>query len=129
MRSFVLVCTSSALFGIAIATVYGFVAHAEAAGMVLLGTMAVALAFATLYAVFAEKDANLEGDRRDESPPQWAGDDLGIFTPRSAWPILTAACAALFLLALLWSQTVAVLAIVALVLCLWRLGAESARHG
>lgn len=128
MKSFVAVCLSSAVFAIVISVVYWFVAHREPAGTLFLAVMAIALIFATLYAVFAERDADLEGDRENTTPPQWAGDDLGIFTPQSAWPILVAVCATFGLLGLLWSPLIAALALAALILCLWRLGAESARQ-
>ena len=129
MKTFVRIFMSSAIFGIVILIVYIFVAHAEAAGTVLLGMLAVALIFAMVYALVAEREANLEGDKKETSMQQWAGDDLGVYTPRSAWPLLVAVCVALGLLAMLWSPVIALLALVALILCLWRLGAESARQG
>lgn len=128
VKSFVAVFTTSALFGAAIWVVYWFVAHHEAAGAVLLGVMTIALTFATLYALLAERDANLEGDAENAAAQDWAGDDLGIYTRFSAYPVLLAACIALGLLAMLWSPLIALFLLAAFVLCLWRLGAESSRR-
>jgi uncharacterized membrane protein HdeD (DUF308 family) len=128
MKSLVAVFGVSALFGLTIEVVYAVVARREASGMALLGIMTIALAFAALYAYFAEREAKLEGDDEDAEPPSWAGDDLGVYTSKSAWPILLSACVGLGLLALLWSPVIAALVLVAFLLCLWRLGAESARQ-
>jgi hypothetical protein len=128
VKTFVAVFTSSALFGLVIWIVYWFVARQEAAGALLLGIMTLALAFATLYALVAERDARLEGDAETTDSAQWAGDDLGIFTTYTPYPILIAACVGLGLLALVWSPLVAFLLLIAFLLCLWRLGAESARQ-
>lgn len=128
MKSFVAVFTTSALFGVAIWIIYWFVAHHEAAGAVLLGVMTIALTFATVYALLAERDANLEGDAECATPKEFSGDDLGIYTKHSAYPVLLAACVALGLLAMLWSPLIAAFLLVAFILCLWRLGAESSRQ-
>lgn len=128
MKTFVGVFTSSALFGLAIWIAYWFVARQEAAGALLLGIMMMALALATLYALVAERDARLEGDAPSPKPDDWAGDDLGVFTKETPWPFLAGACAALGLLAMLWSPLIALFLLAAFVLCLWRLGAESARQ-
>jgi hypothetical protein len=117
----------SALFGLAMATTYWFVAQREAAGTALLGIMTAALAFTAGYAVVAERDANLEGDRPDETMADTEGEDLGIFTTASAWPILIAVCALAMLVGLLWAPLVSVVALIGLVVCFWRLGGESAR--
>lgn len=125
MRTFVMLFLSSAAFGIAISVVYWIVAH-EPVGMFLLGIMTAALVFAAGYAILAERDADLAGDS-EKTPPEVAGEDLGIFTTESAWPILTASCVLATLLGVLWSPLVALAGIVCLILCLWRMGAESAR--
>lgn len=127
MKTFVQLFISSALFGVAIAVAYWFVAHEEATGTVLLGIMTAALAFTAGYALIAERNADLDGDREDMLPPAAAGEDLGIFTTESAWPILVALSTVFMLAGLLWSPFIAIAALVALLLCLWRLGAESAR--
>ena len=125
MRTFVMLFLSSAAFGVAISVVYWIVAH-EPVGMVLLGIMTAALIFAAGYAILAERDADLAGDR-EKRLPESTGEDLGIFTTESAWPILTACCVLATLLGILWSPLVAVAGIACLILTLWRMGAESAR--
>ncbi len=127
MKSFVALFAFAAGFGAAIALAYWFVAHEEAAGTVLLGVMSAALAFTAAYAVVAERDAQLEGDAPNETPANVAGEDLGIFTTESAWPVLAALCALGTLLGLLWSPLLSLAGLVCLILCCWRLGAESAR--
>ncbi|HEY5341266.1 MAG TPA: cytochrome c oxidase subunit 4 [Candidatus Aquilonibacter sp.] len=118
----------SALFALTIVVVYWFVADREVAGTLLLGVMVVALAFAATYAITAERYAKPEGDDPDPDDSKWVGNDLGVYTTRSAWPILVALCAAGTMLGSLWSPLVPALGVIALILCLWRLGAESARQ-
>jgi hypothetical protein len=127
MRTFIGLFLSSTSFGVAIAIAYYFVAHEETVGTILLSFMGAALAFCAGYAIVAERNADLEADKPAALPQQFAGEDLGIFTTASAWPILIALCALGFLTGLLWSPLIAALALIALILCLWRLGAESAR--
>ena len=119
---------SSALFGIAIATVYWFSSH-HYAGTILLGLMATALAFATVWSIAAEREASLDGDDPQMQQSDAAGEDLGIFTTASAWPILIACSALVMLLGAVWSPFLLFVGIAAILLILWRLGAESARVG
>lgn len=126
MRTFIVFFAASGTFGVAIGLAYWFVAHEESTGTVLLGCMAAALLFSAAYAVIAEKHAELPGDDPDE--PQAAGrEDLGIFTSYSAWPILVAVSSLATLVGLLWSPLIGCCGLIALLLCLWRMGAESAR--
>jgi hypothetical protein len=127
VKSFVGLFGIAALFGLAIAVTYWFVAHQEAAGTALLGFMFAALAFATGYAVLAERDANLEGDNPCETNEAVAGTDLGIFTTETPYPILIAVCTLALLTGILWSPVVAVAGLIGMLLCFWRLGAESSR--
>ncbi|HEX4013939.1 MAG TPA: cytochrome c oxidase subunit 4 [Candidatus Cybelea sp.] len=127
MRSFVALFAFAAAFGAVIAVVYWFVAHEEATGTALLAVMATALAFAAAYAVVAERDARLEGDDPNQTPQTAAGDDLGIFTTNSPFPVLIALCTLALFTGLLWSPLLAVAGLAGMLLCFWRLGAESAR--
>ena len=127
MKSFVGLFAFAGGFGVAIALAYWFVAHEEAAGTALLGFMAAALIFAAGYAVIAERNADLEGDKPEEPMENAAGEDLGIFTKHSAWPVLVALSSLAMLVGALWSPVLGGAGLLALVLCLWRLGAESAR--
>lgn len=127
MKTFILFFAASAIFGGVTGLAYWFVAHEEATGTVLLGCMAAALAFTAAYAVIAEKSADLPGDDPKETPEYVAGEDLGVFTTHSAWPILVAISSLAMLVGLLWSPLIGFSGLIALLLCLWRLGAESAR--
>ena len=127
MKTFVGLFFSSALFGLAIVIAYWFVAHEETVGTALLGIMTAALTFTAGYAVIAERNADIDGDSAEITPRDVAGEDLGIFTTESAWPILVALSATFMLIGLLWSPLLAAAGAIALILCLWRLGAESAR--
>ena len=129
MKTFVGLFFSSTAFGVVILGAYWIVAHRESTGSVLLAVMSVALAFAAGYAMIAERNAALEGDAKDATYDAGASEDLGIFTTQSAWPILIALATACAIAGVLWSPLLAVLSLVGLVLCLWRLGAESARIG
>lgn len=127
MKTFAGLFAIVAAFGIAIAVVYWFVAHEEAAGTALLAVMGAALAFATAYAVVAERDSKLEGDDPDQTPERTAGDVIGVFTIESPWPILIAACTLALLTGLLWAPLLAVAGLAGMLLSFWRLGAESSR--
>ncbi|MBV8530254.1 MAG: cytochrome c oxidase subunit 4 [Candidatus Eremiobacteraeota bacterium] len=127
MKSFVGLFGIAALFGLAIAVTYFFVAHEEGAGTVLLGFLFAALSFAAGYAVLAERDAKIEGDDPDLTNAEVAGDDLGIYTTHSPWPILIALCTLALLAGVLWSPVLAVAGLIGMLLCFWRLGAEAAR--
>jgi Cytochrome c oxidase subunit IV len=127
MRTFVAIFLISAAFGAAIAIAYFFLAHEEGAGTALLGIMGAALTFAALYAVFAERDADLEGDYPLKTNEEVAGEDLGIFTTETPYPFLIAVCVLAMLTGALWSPLLGAAGLVGLLLCFWRLGAESSR--
>ncbi|HEY1976211.1 MAG TPA: cytochrome c oxidase subunit 4 [Candidatus Baltobacteraceae bacterium] len=127
MKTFVAFFAGSAIFGVVTGVAYWLIAHEEATGTVLLGCMAAALAFTAAYAVIAEKNADLPGDDPQETPERAAGEALGIFTTHSAWPILVAISSLAMLVGMLWSPLIGFSGLAALLLCLWRLGAESAR--
>ena len=88
---------SSMLFGIVIATVYGLTTH-DIVGVVFLGTMALALVIVAIFIVVAQGEANLAGDHENMSPADVAGEELGVFTLESYWPIIAAAGSALLLI-------------------------------
>ncbi len=127
MKSFVGLFGIAALFGLAIAVTYWFVANEEGAGTALLGFMFAALAFATGYAILAERDAELEGDDPAKRNEEVAGVSLGVFTTETPYPILIAVCTLSLLTGILWSPLLAIAGLAGMLLCFWRLGAESAR--
>ena len=127
MKAFVAIFFSSTAFGVAILVAYFIVAHQETTGTALLAIMAAALAFAATYAVVAERNADLDGDGEDLTYRDRSGEDLGVFTTHSAWPILVAIAGALTIAGVMWSPLLAAISLLGLILCLWRLGAESAR--
>jgi hypothetical protein len=127
LKTFVGLFLISAGFGAAIWIAYYFVAHEESVGTTMLAFLTGALAFAAGYAIRAERNAQLEGDDRALSPEECAGEEVGIFTQNSAYPILAAASTLLALTGLLWSPLLCGFGVVALGLALWRMGAESAR--
>lgn len=129
MKTFVGLFAIVAAFGFVIAITYWFVAREEAAGTALLAIMGAALTFATGYALIAERDARLEGDNATETNEQVAGEALDIFTTASPWPITIALCTLALLAGTLWSPVLGIAGLIAMILCFWRLGAESARTG
>lgn len=126
MKTFVALFICSALFGLSIAVAYWWVAQAVT-GTLLLGVMTAALAFAATYAIVAERDSHLDGDDPNKTNIEASGEDLGVFTSNSAWPIIIAAGAALGLCGLPWSPLLAACGLIVVIICLWRLGTESAR--
>lgn len=126
MKTFVALFGIAAGFGAAIAVAYWFIAHEEATGTALLAMMTMALVFAAGYAIVAERDADLAGDRPNETLRAAEGEDLGIFTVKSSYPVLIAVCTVALLSGLLWSPLLAGAALIGMILCFWRLGAESA---
>lgn len=128
MKTFVGLFLSSAAFAASISIVYWFASH-EYAGTLLLGFMCCALTFAAGYAMIAEREAHLAGDDPKLDQKEAAGEDLGIFTKESAWPPLLAFAILWTLIGVVWSDFLIFTGIAAILLCLWRLGAESARVG
>jgi hypothetical protein len=128
MRTFVGLFMSSAVFGAAISIIYWFASH-EYAGALLLGFMFCGLAFAAGYAMLAERDAEIQGDDPQRQHKEAAGEDVGIVTKESAWPTALAFSILWFFIGLVWSDFLLFTGLAAMLFCLWRLGAESARVG
>lgn len=126
MKTFVGLFLSSAVFGAVISIVYWFSSH-EYAGTLMLGLMFMALTFASAYAVLQERRAHLAGDDKSMKHKDAAGDDLGIVTKESPWPLLFALSVLVLFIGVVWSDFLIFLGVVCMLLCLWRLGAESAR--
>lgn len=76
---------SSAIFSITIATVYWFISR-EPAGTTLLGFMAAALTIVALYMFFAERDANLWGDKPDATMRDAVGEHVTTIITSSPIP-------------------------------------------
>jgi 4-hydroxybenzoate polyprenyltransferase len=128
MKVFVGLFLTSGVFGLIIAIVYWFASH-EYAGTLLLGFMFFGLSFAAGYAMIAERNADIPGDDPQRQLKEAAGEDVGIVTKESAWPTALAFSILLFFIGLIWSDFLLFTGLAAMLLCLWRLGAESARAG
>lgn len=128
MKTFVGLFLSSAAFAAAAAIVYWFASH-EYAGTLLLGFMFCALTFAAGYAMIAERSAHLAGDDPQLYQREAAGEDLGIVTKESAWPAVLAFSILWTFIGLVWSDFMIFTGVAAMLLCLWRLAAESERVG
>jgi len=128
MKTFVGLFASSAVFGAVISIIYWFSSH-EYAGTLLLGFMFCGLTFAAGYARVAERHADLAGDDPQRRHSESAGEDVGIVSKESAWPTALAFSILIFFIGLVWSDFLLIAGLVAMLLCLWRLGAESARVG
>lgn len=114
MKSGIVLFLSSAIFGLAISVIYWSVSH-DWTGTTLLGIMAAALVFGACYMLFAERHADLGGDRPDASPGDERGVRIGTFTVRTPWTIVAAAGGALLLwgLAISWVLAAAGFAVLA----------------
>ena len=128
MKTFVSLWVSSGLFGLCIAIGYWF-SSKEPAGTFLLGFMTIGFAWAALYSGIAERNTNLAGDAKDAQHRDRAGEDLGIVTKSSPWPLLLAVSVLVLLLGAIWSDFLLFAGLAAAIICAWRLGAESARTG
>src|SRR5579884_1360180 len=128
MKVFIALFLSSGAFGLAIAVIYWF-ASREYAGTLLLGFMFFGLSFAAGYAMLAERNAEIQGDDPERQHKEAAGEDVGIVTKESAWPTALAFSILMFFIGLIWSDFLLFAGLAAMLLCLWRLGAESARIG
>ncbi len=112
---------SSMIFAIVIATIYGATTH-DIVGIIFLGAMALALIIVATFIVIAEREANLAGDRDSLSPAETAGEEMGVFTLESYWPILAAAGTAVFVLGIVFVPGVALGAVlVGVALIAWTL--------
>ena len=128
MKTFVGLFLSSAGFAAAAAIVYWYASH-EYAGTFMLGFMFCALTFAAGYAMIAERNAHLAGDDPELDQTEAAGEDVGIFTKETAWPGLLAFSILWTFIGVVWSDFMIFTGLAAILLCLWRLAAESARVG
>jgi hypothetical protein len=115
---------SSMIFGLIISSVYWIVSR-EPAGTLLLGVMAVALAFVATYIVLAERGANLQGDHPDAAPGDGAGERVGGFIASSQWPLLLAISVLLALAGAAIGTGVTIFGAVCALLILWGLVLES----
>jgi len=115
---------SSAIFGISIAAAYWFSTH-ELDGTILLGMMGAALLFAAGYMFAAERAARLVGDRGDASNADASGEQLGVFTVASPWPIVVAFAVFLLLFGLAIFPIIAAFGLALLLFGLLHLGRES----
>jgi hypothetical protein len=101
MKTGVRLFASSMTFAIVIATVYGITTH-DIVGVIFLGAMAIALIVVAVYILVAEREANLAGDDKNASPADLVGEEMGVFSLESYWPILAAAGTVVFLLGLVF---------------------------
>ena len=126
MKTLVGLFLSSSAFGATICLVYWFSSH-DRGGSLLLGFMSIGLGWAAGYALVAERDSDLAGDDPWLQQKERAGEDLGIVTKESAWPICLAFSVLVLLIGVIWSDFLLFAGLAAMLLCFWRLGAESAR--
>ena len=128
MKTFVALFGSSSLFGMAASAVYWFSSH-DRGGSLLLGFMCIGLAWAAGYAAIAERESNLAGDDPHLAHVDRAGEEVTLITKESPWPICLAFSILWLLIGVVWSDFMLVTGIAAMLACLCRLGAESARVG
>jgi hypothetical protein len=127
VRTFVWLFIVAAGFGLAVDIVYWFSSRVEPAGTALLSIMTIAMMWAALYARVAERNARLSGDDPNKKHEEVAGERIGIFTTASPYPILVALCVVFVLAGAVWSPFIGTFALIAMLVCFWRLGCESSR--
>lgn len=126
MKTYAALFASSALFGLAISIVYWFSAH-DRGTTLLLGFMTIALTWAAGFSLIGERKANLSGDDPNLQHKEVAGEQVTLVTKESPWPICLAFSILWLFIGVIWSDFMIFSGIVAILLCLWRLGGESAR--
>lgn len=128
MKTFISLWLSSGTFALSIAIVYWF-SSKDLTGTFFLGFMTLAFAWVAVYTKIADANSDLAGDDKEAVHAQRAGEDLGIVTKQTPWSILLAAAILMALLGAIWSDVLLLAGIAGALLCLWRLGGESARAG
>jgi hypothetical protein len=128
MKTFVGVFTSSAVFAVSIALVYWY-ASRDHAGTLLLGFMFLAFSWVAGYSLVTERGSDLAGDDAQAQHKERAGEDLGIVTKDTPWPLLLALSILCLFVGIIWSDFLLFTGLGSMLICLWRLGAESARVG
>jgi hypothetical protein len=101
------VLLGAALFALLVGTIYWFVSY-EAAGTMMLLTMAVGLVIAAAYLSLLRRRASLPGDRREARATDEAGEPVGVFAASSAWPAVLALGCAVGLTGLIYGWWLAV---------------------
>jgi hypothetical protein len=128
MKTFISLFLSSGTFSAAISLVYWF-SSKDITGTLFLGLMMLAFAWVAVYSKIAEAGSDLAGDNPETTHAQRAGEDIGIVTKATPWSFLLAVCIVTSLAGAVWSAFVLFAGFGGVLLCLWRLGAESARAG
>ncbi len=126
MKTYAGLFTSSALFGLAICVVYWFSSH-DRGTTLLLGFMTIAMTWAAGFSLIGERYSNLPGDDPHKQHKEIAGEEVAVVTKTSPWPICLAFSILWTFVGVIWSDFMIFSGIVAMLLCLWRLGAESSR--
>lgn len=128
MKTFISLFLSSGAFSASISIVYWF-SSKDITGTLFLGLMMLAFAWVAVYTKIAEAESDLAGDKPETTHAQRAGEDVGIVTKSTPWSFLLAVCIVTSLIGVVWTSFVLFLGLGGAMLCLWRLGAESARAG
>ncbi len=112
MKTGVRLLASSVAFAVVIASVYGITTR-DIVGVIFLGGMALALIIVAVYILVAEREANLGGDHNDLVPADLAGEEMGVFSLESYWPILAAAGTVVFFFGLVFVPGVSMAFVIA----------------
>jgi len=98
----------AAAFALIIGAIYWFLSY-EAAGTMMLLTMAVGLLIATGYVAAARRRTRLPADVAGLSPADERSESVGVFASQSAWPALLALGCAVGLTGLIYGWWLALL--------------------
>ena len=98
---------ASALFSSVVGGIYWFVSY-ESAGTMMLVTMAVGLMIAAAYLSLLRRRASLPADQPEARASDDAGEPVGVFAARSAWPVILALGCAVALTGLIYGWWLAV---------------------
>ena len=117
------VFVSSMTFGILVAVAYWWDTH-EIIGTFLLGLFALGFAFVVAFLLSIKPKTRLDGDEQ-RAPAELAGEEIGVVSLESPWPVLLAVCATCMLVGIVLHPLLAVFALAAFLAVLWQLIRES----
>ena len=110
-------------FGLFLAAVYWFDTR-HAAGTVFLAMMGLGFIWVTSYLFVSRQETQYDGDE-ERAPSELAGEQIGVVSRESPWPIVLAMATAALLIGVVLHPMLAAFGSLAFLIILWELARES----
>ncbi len=123
MTTAIRVFASSMIFGIVVAAAYWWDTH-EVIGTIFLGLFGIGFAFIVGFLLAIKPKTRLDGDQQ-RTPAELAGEEIGVVSLESPWPVLLAVCATCLVIGVVLHPMLAVFALAGFLVILWQLVRES----